>query len=200
MGAFGPPDVVGGLLAALSGVIVALFTHYLSLRREAAAERRLRANTRALLEMEIRSNRTALGDFWRTVNALGAKSPPADGTPIPADSVEHLADMYANGLISYTLPAWSTVRWEGLEPRTVASLHTGEVYALDGMYRALADVSDLYGRVTKLTAEDLSELRQNVDGRFWHRDLARERQPLFARLSAAVARVLDAPDPLSVAK
>jgi hypothetical protein len=68
------------------------------------------------------------------------------------------------------------------------------------MYRALADVSDLYGRVTKLTAEDLSELNQNADGRFWHLDLARERQPLFARLSAAVSRVLDAPDPLSAAK
>jgi hypothetical protein len=72
--------------------------------------------------MEIRSNRTALGDFWRTVNALGVKGSLADGTPIPADSVKHLADMYANGLISYTLPAWSTVRWEALEPRTVASL------------------------------------------------------------------------------
>ncbi len=68
------------------------------------------------------------------------------------------------------------------------------------MYRALADVSDLYGRVTKLTAEDLAELRQNAGGRFWHRDLARERQPLFAHLSAAIARVLDAPDPLSAAK
>jgi hypothetical protein len=200
MGKFGPPDVVGGLLAALSGVIVALFTHYLSLRREADAGRRLRANTRALLEMEVRSNRTALGDFWRTINALGAKSPPADGTPIPADSVEHLADIYANGLISYTLPAWSTVRWEALEPRTVASLHSGEVYALDAMYRALADISDLYGRVTKLTAEDLAELGKNAGGRFWHLDLARERQPLFARLSAAVARALDAPDPLSAAK
>jgi hypothetical protein len=82
----------------------------------------------------------------------------------------------------------------------VASLRSGEVYALDDMYRTRADVSDLYGRVTKLTAEDLAELRQNAGGRFWHLDLARERQPLFARLSATVARVLDAPDTLSAAK
>src|SRR5258707_1859534 len=126
MGTFGPPDVVGGLLAALSGVIVALFTHYLSLRRGAAAERRLRANTRALLEMEIRSNRTALGDFWHTVNALGVKGSPADGPPIPADSVEHLADMYANRLISYTLPAWSSARSDGLLPPPAALLRSGE--------------------------------------------------------------------------
>jgi hypothetical protein len=148
--------------------------------------------------------------LWRTVTALdagqpesedpAADSPQADWAPgapvLPTDPVEQLAAMYAGGLPTYALPAWSTIRWQGIEPRTVAALSAGEVAALDRLYRSLRDVTDLYGRVATITPDDWNDLQKNMGGRFWNLDLARERKLLFARLSAAVARVLDTPDPL----
>lgn len=206
MGSSGLADLIGALLAALSGVVVALFTQYLSQAREAAKERRLLANTRALLALEVRSNRDALVAFWKTVVALGSRPIPGEaatdnseaaGTPTPpTDPVELLAAMYANGLVSYSLPAWSVVRWNEVEPRTVAALTASQVVTLDGIYRALNDVTDLYARVVTITNEEWADLRQGSSGRFWYRYLAREREPLFTRLIAAVTRVLDTPDPL----
>jgi hypothetical protein len=192
----GLPDIIGALLATLSGVIVALFTGYLSAGREAAQERRLLANTRALLALEVRSNRNALAVLWRTVTALGASPPTSENPAPPNDPVEQLAAMYAGGLPTYALPAWSTVRWHGIEPRTVAALSDGEVVALDRFYRALREVTDLYGRVVTITPDDRTELEKSMGGRFWNLDLARDRKLLFARLGAAVANVLDTPDPL----
>jgi hypothetical protein len=189
MGQFGVSDVLGSLLAALSGVVVAIFTHALSLQRDAGKERRLLANARTLLALEVWSNRAALRAFWEPVNGL-------DAARHPAESVEHLAGMYENGLLTYTLPAWSFVRWEGIEPRTIAALTSSEVTKLDALYRTLRDVTDLYSQVVTVTSDDWTELRKNVGGRFWTLDLARERLPLFIRLSAAVARTLEMPDPL----
>jgi hypothetical protein len=208
MGTIGPSDVLGALLAAISGVAVALFTHYLGLGRDAAKERRLLANTRALLALEVRSNRDALAAFWRTVTTLGNEPravdapedleplPQASGKPIQPDPVQDLASMYANGLVTYALPLWSSVRWNAIEPRTVAALTAAEVAALDGLYRALRDVTDLYARVATITPDEWADLRKNVGGRFWTLDLARERQRMYARLTDAIARVLDAADPL----
>lgn len=190
-------DVVGALLATLSGVIVALFTSYLSSAREAARERRLLANTRALLALEVRANHEALAAFWRTINALGAGQAASASETSGDPAVDRLAALYDRGLASYTLPVWSTVRWQGIEPRTVAALSAKEVLALDGFYRGLGDTSDLYNRVATITPEDEARLRQNMGGRFWNLDLARERQALFARLNAAVTHVLDGADPLA---
>jgi hypothetical protein len=192
-------DIIGALLATLSGVIVALFTGYLAAGREAARERRLLANARTLLALEVRSNRNALTAFWRTVSVLGeGASRREDGAAggQATDPVESLAALYAGGLASYTLPTWSTIRWHGLDPRTVAALSPREVAALDSLYRELHDVSDLYSRVSTITPTDWADLQKNASGRFWNVDLARERKQLFSRLNAAVVRVLDAPDPL----
>jgi hypothetical protein len=199
LGNINQSDVIGALLATLSGVIVALFTGWLSAGREAAEERRLLANARTLLALEVRSNREALRAFWHTVSALGdgaSKSEDAAASGQPADPVEQLAALYAGGLATYTAPSFSTVRWHGLEPRTVAALTPREIAALDGLYRELRDVTDLYGRVTTITPSDWAELQKNVGGRFWNLDLARDRKQLFSRLSAAVVRVVDAPEPL----
>jgi hypothetical protein len=172
---------------------------YLSAGREAARERRLVANTRALLALEVRSNRVALATFWRTVTALATSQPASDGTPaepVKPGSWEELAAMYAGDLVSYTLPTWSTIRWHALEPRTVAALSDSEVTKLDSTYRALRDITDLYRQVATISAEYRAELQKNVGGRFWNLDLARDRQALYTRLRAAVARVLDVDDPL----
>ncbi len=172
MGQIGVSEVFGSLLAALSGVVVAVFTHALSLQRDAGKERRLLANART-----------------QAVNVL-------DAARHSADSVEHLAGMYENGLLTYTLPVWSFVRWEGIEPRTIAALTSSEVTKLDALHRTLRDITDLYSQVVTVTPDDWTELRKNVGGRFWTLDLARERLPLFIRLSASVARTLEMPDPL----
>ena len=193
-------DVAGALLATLSGVIVALVTGYIATGREAAKERRLLANARMLLALEVRSNREALTAFWRVVSALGSGTRSSDGIaapPSPSDPAEQLAALYAGGLTSYSLPSFSMVRWHGLEPRTVAALTPREVMALEGLYRELRDVSDLYGRVTTITPDEWSDLQKNVGGRFWNLDLARERKQLFSRLNAAVVRVIEAPEPLA---
>jgi hypothetical protein len=210
MGNIDASGIIGALLATLSGAVVALFTGYLAAGREAARERRLLANARALLALEVRSNRDALTAFWHTVTVLGASQSEGEhaatgitwagqaaGSPVPiADPVDQLAAMYAGGLATYSLPAWSTTRWHGIEPRTVAALSADEVIALDRLYRALREISDLYSRIATITPSDWSDLQKNVGGRFWNRDLARDRTPLFARLGAAVAYACDAPDPL----
>src|SRR5262249_12688348 len=61
---------LGVLAAALPGVLVALLSHDLSMRRSAAATRVRLANARALLTVEFDANRQALQTFWQTINAL----------------------------------------------------------------------------------------------------------------------------------
>lgn len=195
----GPSDFIGALLAMLSGVVVALFTNYLSGRRDAARERSLIANTRALLALEWRSNRNALAAFWQTVMALAQPAPAKDGAPaepVKPGSAEELARLYDGGLLTYALPAWSSVRWNAIEPRTVAALSDSEISTLDGLYRTLRDITDLYSRLITVTPEDRAELEKNMHGRFWMNDLARDRQVFYDRLRAAVSRVIEAIDPL----
>jgi hypothetical protein len=203
MGDFSPSDALGALLATLSGVIVALCTHYLSMRREAARERRLLNNARALLALEIRANRAALVTFWRAITALATPKPgesdaPADAErPAAPGSWEELAMMFKHGLAGYSAPTWSTVRWEHIEPRTIGAFESSEVITLDNVYRVLGDITDLYHLLSVITPADQAEYAKNVGGRFWFSDVARDRIALYTRLRAAVSQILDLPDLLS---
>jgi hypothetical protein len=202
MGDFSPSDALGALLATLSGVIVALLTHYLSVRREAARERRLLNNARALLALEVHANRAALLAFWRTITALATPKPgesdaPADAEhPAAPGSWEELAMMFKHGLAGYSAPTWSTVRWQHVEPRTIGAFNSSEIITLDGVYRVLREVTDLYHLLSAVTPTDQAEYAKNVGGRFWFNDIARDRLALYARLRAAASQILDMSDPL----
>lgn len=198
MGSFTPSDALGALLAALSGVIVALFTSYLEGRRAAAGELRMLSNARALLALEVRANRAALTDFWKTITALAipdpqdSDAPVEQGKPAAPGSWEELTVMFRNGLASYSAPTWSTTRWNGIEPHTIGALSPSEMLALDNLHRALDTITDLYRRLSVITPADEAK----YDGRFGVNRLASYRLPLYIRLRAAVSQVLDMPDPL----
>lgn len=142
--------------------------------------------TRAVLALEVASNRGALEGFCRTLDAL-------DKERKPPGTEEHLASMAFGGLLSYTLPNWSVVRWERLPPQAYAALTAGELAALDAIYRDLRGIADLYARLVTLTPQEMEELGKD---RFWYNRYAGWRSGIYARLAQVVARVLAAGDPL----
>jgi hypothetical protein len=180
--------VVAFFVAAVPGVVVALLSQYLQQRRENVNQRRLYASARRLLALEVNNNRASLDAFWRQINELDAEH--------HEDSTEHLAAMYFAGLVGYEVPQWSFYRWERLEADTFAAFAEKELAGIDQMNRACESVTQYYGSLVTLTDSDKAELAQNMKGRFWGNDLARERISIYTRLAAAVQQVIGAPSPM----
>jgi hypothetical protein len=189
---FGIPsnDLAGVVLAAVPGVLVALFTQYLVQRTAANDLRRLTVNARAVLRLEVQSNLETLRSFWQTVNDL-------DDEHHPADSTKHLARMFYSGLTSYQSPAWAVVRWERLPAEAYAALSDKEIAVLDRLYRDLRSIATMYGQVANLSDLSANE-RQELEGdRFWYNRLADWRIGIYKRLNQAAERALATSNPLA---
>lgn len=175
------PAVFGLAGAALPGVLVALLSHYLSTRRAAGETRQRLANARALVALEFDANRASLNTFWTTVNAL-------DPEPQGKSTEAHLAAMTEHGLLSYTLPEWSFVRWDAFAPESFGALTSEELVKLDSAFRDLRAVTDMYTRMVTLTPQE----QEYVFTRFGYNQFAGWRTPAFERLAVVVDRVLNA--------
>lgn len=175
-------DAVLGLVgAALPGVLVALLSHYLTTRRAAGETRQRLANARALVALEFDANRSSLDSYWRTINAL-------DPAPQGKSAEAHLAAMTENGLLGYTLPDWSFVRWDAFAPESFGALTSAELVKLDSAYRDLRAITDMYAQFVALTPKEWEQ----VSTRFGYNDFAAWRAPAFERLAQVVHRVLSA--------
>jgi hypothetical protein len=178
------------LVATVPGVLIALFAQYLNQRRENQQARQLNANARALLALEIDANLAALRDFWQTINALD--------TEHQSEGAEaHLAGMAQNGLLGYSLPHWSSARWQTFPPQALAILSGAEIERVYRCYSDLGGISDLYTKVVTIPPEEMKEYTQGGSGsRFWYNYFAGNHVGAFRRLDALVSRVLSAGDPL----
>jgi hypothetical protein len=139
--------------ATLPGVLVALISDYLSSRREAGEAQRLSANARMLVQLEVASNRDALRTFWDTVNGLDKEQ--------KTSAEEHLAGMAYGGMIGYTLPEWSFVRWERFPPQAFGALRTKEVAELDMLYRELRAITEMYAKLVTFSPDERDELNKD---------------------------------------
>jgi len=176
--------------AALPGVLVALLAQFLAQRRENQQERRLAANARALLALEIAANLAALRDFWRTINDL-------DTERTGEGAEAHLAGMAAHGLLGYSLPRLGDVRWKKLPPQALAVLGEREVEKAYALYRDLDAIAALYAQLVTLSPEEEKEYAGGGSaGRFWYNYFAGRHIRSFERLDEIVRRVLGAGNPL----
>lgn len=180
--------ILGLMAASLPGILVALFTYYLSLRHERQVVRQLIASARALLALEMEGNREALATFWRGLNVLDAEG------HAPDETEAHLAAMASAGLLMRTLPHWSFVRWERIPAQALATLDAKGIAEIDRIYRDLREVTDLYTQLITLIPEEREQLDRD---RFWQNRYAGWRVGTFTRLRAVVERILAAHSPLS---
>jgi hypothetical protein len=167
--------------ATLPGVLVALISDYLSSRREVRETARLSANARMLVQLEVASNRDALRAFWDTINGLDKEQKPT--------AEEHLAGMANGGMLGYTLPEWSFVRWERFPPQAFGALRTKAVAELDVLYRELRAITEMYAKLVTFSPEERDELNHD---RFWYNRFAGWRAPAFERLAQVVGHALSA--------
>lgn len=179
-------QVINAIGATAPGVLVALLTYWLAIGRENALARRARQNALVLLALEIESNRAALQEFWRAINALD----PEDATrgADEEQTEKHLAAMADAGWLGYTLPELPSVRWDHFPPDALAALSRKQALEIDALYRDLRAVTDLYAKMMRIEPEE-RELLQN---RFWYNHFAGNRVERFQRLAPVVRRALDA--------
>lgn len=179
--------VIALVAAAVPGILVALFTNYLNVRREDDQARRLIANARVLLGMELENNRQALDTFWREINDM-------DKEGVAEAPQSHLAGMAAGGLLGYAAPHWSFTRWERIFPQVVATLEPKQVAEIDQTYRDLRGISELFEKLVTVSPEE----RQSLDrDRFWYNRYADMRRATFERLSALVTRASAVRNPMA---
>lgn len=179
-------SVAALIVASVPGILVALVSHYLTLRREDQLARRLIANARMLLGLEVERNRAALDAFWRGMNDL-------DKERKEAGAEGHLAAMASGGLLGQTPPHWSYTRWERIAPQALATLSEQDIATIDQSYRDLRSLSDLFSQLVTLTPEERAELERD---RFWFNRYAGWRVGTFERLAQVTHGVLAAPNPL----
>jgi len=171
------------IAAAVPGVLIALLAHQLDLRRDMAEERRISQNTRTLLNLEVTANRTALQNFWTTINAL-------DIPDQRKNANDHLAAMTERGLLSYPLPEWDFARWEHLSARALSAFTTAELAQIDALNRGIRSLSDLYKQLITITPDETAELSKD---RFWVNRFSGWRDGIFTRLTALAEGTLRAP-------
>jgi hypothetical protein len=174
------------VIASVPGLIVALASHYLALRREDQVTRRLIANARMLLGLEVERNRAALDVFWRGMNDL-------DKEHKEEDAENHLAAIAVGGLLGQMPPHWSFMRWERIAPQALATLSEQDIATIDQSYRDLRAVSDLFNQLVTFTPEERALLDKD---HWWFNRYADWRMSTFERLTQVTNRVLAAPNPL----
>lgn len=173
-------------IAFIPGVLIALLADSLSRRRAALRERSINENARTLLTLEVGANLGALKDFWQTINGLD--------TEHQKEGVEaHLAAMAQNGLLGYTAPRWSVVRWERLAPGTAGALDVRDIFSLTRVYTGLHEISDLYGQILTIPDDERAILDRD---RFWYNRFAGNRTRFFERLHKQVNETLALGNPL----
>jgi hypothetical protein len=185
--------VAAVIAASVPGVLVALLSHYLTLRRENQVTRRLIANARTLLGLEMERNRAALDAFWRGMNDLDHGMGDLDKDREADDAEGHLAGMAYGGLIRQTPPHWSFTRWERIAPQALATLSEQELAEIDQSYRDLRTVSDLFSQLVTFTPEERAILDKD---HWWFNRYADWRMSTFQRLAQVTNQVLAAPNPL----
>jgi hypothetical protein len=185
-------DVVLGVLgAALPGVLVALVAQYFTQRHENQQQRRVNANTRMLVALELDANRNELTSFWRTINDLDTEH--RDGAEA------HLAAMAQNGLLGYTLPTFGFRQWEHLSSQAVGALSPKEIEKTYAVHADLRAISDMYAKLVTIPPEEMKDYTSGGSGeRFWYNYFAGNRVGLFERLQQAVQRMLDAGNPVEM--
>jgi hypothetical protein len=173
------------LLAAIPGVLIALLTHWLDIRRQNQLMRQESQNGRKLLGLEITSNRAALTAFWQQINDL-------DKDKTAKETKSHVAAMAEGGLLSYALPQWNFTRWHHSQPDWLATLSGKEVEQIDGFYRDLQLIADLHARLITLTPQEQTYLEMGSNARFWTLRYGEMRDVLFDRLTKVVNRAVAA--------
>jgi hypothetical protein len=179
-------QILAFIIAFIPGVLIALIADYLGRRRYAQREARVNENARTLLSLEIGANLNALKDFWGTINSL-------DTEPQGKTLEEHAAAMAQNGLLGYTAPRWSVMRWERLAPETSGALDQRDIFSLTRVYTGLQEISALYGQILTIPDDE----RALLDGdRFWYNRFAGNRIRFFERLQKQVTETLALGNPL----
>ena len=179
-------QILAFFIAFIPGVVIALLADSLSRRRDAQRERRVNENARTLLALEVGANLGALRDFWRTINGLD--------TEHQNEGVEaHFAAMAQNGLLGYTAPRWSIVRWERLAPQTAGALDERHIFSLTRVYSGLRDITDLCGQILTIPDDERAILDNE---RFWYNRFAGNRIRFFERLQEQVTETLSLGNPL----
>ncbi|HKV84480.1 MAG TPA: hypothetical protein VJN88_07990 [Ktedonobacterales bacterium] len=148
------------LIASVPGVLVALLTQYLTVRRQNEVERQMVANAQLLLSLEFEDNQQALATFWTGLNALDKEE------SHPDDQDAHLIAIVRAGLLNQTIPRWSHVRWQHVSPRALAEISPKDLAVMDQCYRDLDAISDLFTKLITLNPDEKAYL----DGghRFWY--------------------------------
>jgi hypothetical protein len=182
--------ILGILGAALPGVFVALVAQLLAQRREDQQARRVNANARMMVTLELAANRADLAGFWRRINELDAERR-GEGTEA------HLAAMAQNGLLGYTLPEPSLTQWTHLSAQAVGALSPEEVAKVYAFYADLRAVGPLYTQLVTIEPLERDEYAHGGSAqRFWYNYFAGRRVTLFVRLEQTVRRVLEGDAPL----
>jgi len=179
-------QVLAFVIAFIPGVLIALLADNLGRRRQAERERRISGNARTLVALEVGANLNALKDFWETINNL-------DTEPQGKTLEEHAAAMAQNGLLGYTAPRWSVVRWERLAPQTAGALDQRDIFSLTRVYNGLQEISDLYGQILTIPDDERAILDHD---RFWYNRFAGNRIRFFERLQRQVTETLSLGNPL----
>jgi hypothetical protein len=183
--------VLGVMGAALPGVLVALVAQYFTQRRENQHQRRVNANTRMLVVLELDANRNELASFWRTINELD--------TEHHEETEAHLAAMAQNELLGYTLPSFSFRQWEHLSSQAAGALSPKEIEKTYAVHADLRAIGDMYVKIVTIPPEEMKGYTSGGSGeRFWYNYFAGNRVGQFERLQQAVRRVLDAGNPVEL--
>jgi len=170
-------QILAFFIAFIPGVVIALLADSLSRRR---------VLIHAPLALEVGANLGALRDFWQTINGLD--------TEHQNEGVEaHFAAMAQNGLLGYTAPRWSIVRWERLAPQTAGALDERDIFSLTRVYSGLRDITDLYGQILTIHDDERAILDNE---RFWYNRFAGNRIRFFERLQKQVTETLSLGNPL----
>jgi len=178
-------SIGGALIASLPGVLVALLTYWLSIWRERQRIQQQQNNARALLSLEVESNRAILRQFWDDINRLDKER----DTP-GRSTHEHLAGMAAGGLLGYARPTWSYVRWDHFPSDALGGLGAAEAQVVDGMYRDLRAIGERYDKMLSIDPEERALLDKD---RFWMNRFADPRVRAFEQLGQIVSRALSTP-------
>lgn len=175
-------DVLGALGAALPGVVVALVSMLLVYLRQRRMRRMRLRSARALIALEFDDNRLALDRFWIQINQLDPRWP-------NSDPLTHLAAMAAHGLLAYTLPEWSFVRWNSFMADDYRAFQPKELTELDQAYRELRAVTDAYRKLVILSPQQQAAYANDPQ---WATQFAHDRGATYLLLAQAVERVLAA--------
>ncbi|WIG57931.1 MAG: hypothetical protein OJF49_000676 [Ktedonobacterales bacterium] len=174
--------LVGVLVASAPGIAVALVTHWLNLWRESARARLARENARALLMVEITSDRGALAAFWSEINGLDTD---ANGE----STEEHLTAMASAGWLGVPLPEWDFARWEHFPADALSAWEPKELLDIDRFYRTLRSITERYTAMMAIEPEERAELQN----RFWANRFAGARVERFKIVARLVGQALDFP-------